>query len=73
MKLRRIKAQKKPARLDMAQTDDQYRVEIKNRFQTLLEQDPLESTPEELWLGIRNSVTETAEKTVPKRKKKKKT
>ena len=72
-KLRRIKRQRKPVRYDMGKIDDSYRVEVKNRFRVLFEDDPEESTPEELWQEIKSAVEESAKKTLPKRKSKKKT
>ena len=62
-KLRRIKQQRKPVRYDMSKIDDSYRVEVKNRFRVLFEDDPEESTPEELWQEIKSAVEESAKKT----------
>ena len=70
-KLRRIKRQRKPVRYDMSKIDDSYRVEVKTRFRVLFEDDPEESTPEELWQEIKSAVEESAKKTLPKRKSKK--
>ena len=72
LKLRRIKRQRKPARYDVSKISDSYRVEVKNRFQKLMEDDPEESTPEELWQEIKSVVIDTASTTIPKRKSKKK-
>ena len=43
---------RKPVKYDMNKIDDSYRVEVKNRFRVLFEDDPEESTPEELWQEI---------------------
>ena len=72
MKLRRIKKPKKPVRFDITKLDDNYRVEVKNKFQKLMEMDSEESTPDELWQDIKQAALETAEETIPKRKNKRK-
>ena len=72
MKLRRIKRQQKPVRFDVTKINEQYRVEVKNKFQSLLEKDSEDSTPEELWQSIKEVVSKTAHRTLPRCKKKKK-
>ena len=47
-----------------------YTVEVINRFKRL---DPMDRVPEELWTEVRNIVQEVVIKTIPKRKKHKKT
>ena len=71
VKLRKIKRPKKPTRFDVTKINDQYSLQVKNRFQTLFEEEEDESTPEEMWQGIKDAVIETAETTIPKCKSKK--
>ena len=49
-----IKLPRKPVRFDLTKLDDAYRVEVKNKFQKLIELDP-EATPDELWQDIKFS------------------
>ena len=46
-----------------------YRVEVRNRFKGL---DLIDRVLEELWMEVRNIVQETGIKTIPKKKKRKK-
>ena len=45
-------------------------MEVRNRFKGL---DLIDRVPEELWMEVRNAVQETVIKTIPKKKKCKKT
>lgn len=72
MKLRRVKKPRKPVRFDFSKIDDMYRVEVKNKFQRLMEMDSEESTPNEFWQDVKQVVLDTAQKTIPKRKNKRK-
>ena len=66
------KSSPKPRRFDLQHLDDNYRVETKNLFQELLVTEE-ETTPDELWLGIKNSILRAATKHVPKKRKRKTT
>ena len=46
-----------------------YTVEVTNRFKG---SDLVDRVPEELWMGVRNTVQEAVIKTIPKKKKGKK-
>ena len=46
-----------------------YTVEVTNRFKG---SDLVDRVPEELWMGVRNTVQEAVTKTIPKKKKCKK-
>ncbi len=70
-RIRRVKRQRKPVRYDVSEINDQYRVEVKNKFLTLLEQDSEETTPEELWEDVKHVVNDTAQATLPRQKRKK--
>ena len=59
----------RPFRYDLNQTTYDYTVEVKNRFTGL---DLIDRVPEELWREIRDIVQETRIKTIPKKKKCKK-
>ena len=64
----RIKLSKKPMtdkvlRLDVSDISDNYKVTVSNRFEVLLETSQ-DKEPEEIWQGIKTSVTETAEKMI---------
>ena len=66
------KTSPKPHRFDLQHLDDNYRVETKNLFQELLVTEE-ETTPNELWLGIKDSFLRAATKHVPKKGKRKTT
>ena len=55
---------------NLNQTPYDYTVEVRNRFKGL---DLIDRVPEELWSEVRDIVQETGIKTIPKRKKCKKT
>ena len=62
----------KPRGFDVQHLDDNYRVETKNLFQELLVTEE-ETTPDELWLDIKDSILRAATKHVPKKGKRKTT
>ena len=66
------KSSPKPRRFDLQHLDDNYRVETRNLFQELLVSSE-ETTPEELWLDIKDSILRAATKHVPKKGKRKTT
>ena len=57
-------------RYDLNQIPYDYTVEVKNRFKGL---DLMDRLPEELWMEVRNTVQKVVIKTIPKKKKCKKT
>ena len=60
----------RPCRYDLNQIPYNYTVELTNRFRGL---DLLEQVPEELWMEIHDIVQEAVIKTIPRKKKSKKT
>ena len=68
IKLKRIKQAKQTLRYDVEIIVLEFAVEVKNRFNGLQLAD---SEPEERWNDIRGIVKETADKMVPKAKRKK--
>ena len=66
IRLKNIKREKQPQRYDITQIREGYRVEIKNRFEALMEKGVTESV-EELWGEIKETVISTAEKHIPKK------
>ena len=68
VKLKRIKRSMQTQIYDVEKIGLDYSVEIKNRFNALQTED---RTPEELWNDIRTILIETADKKVPKVKRKK--
>ena len=59
----------RPFRYDLNQVPYDYTVEVRNRFKGL---DLIDRVPDELWMEVRNIVQETGNKTIPKKKKRKK-
>ena len=57
-------------RYDLNQITYNYTVEVRNRFKGL---DLIDKVPDELWTEVRDIVQETGSKTIPKKKKGKKT
>ena len=57
-------------RYDLNQITYNYTVEVRNRFKGL---DLIDKVPDELWTEVRDIVQETGSKTIPKKKKSKKT
>ena len=60
----------RPFRHDLNQTPNDYIVEVRNRFKRL---DLIDRVPDELWTEVRDVIQETGIKTIPKKKKCKKT
>ena len=60
----------RPFRYDLNHILYDYIVEVRNRFKGL---DLIDSVPDELWNEVRDIVQETGIKTIPKKKKCKKT
>ena len=60
----------KPFRYDLNQTLYDYTVKMTNRFKRL---DLIDRVPEEVWMEIHDIVQEAGIKTIPKKKKCKKT
>ena len=60
----------RPFRYDLNQIPYDYIVKVMNRFKGL---DLVDRVPEELWMEVHNIVQETLTKTIPKKKKCKKT
>ena len=56
-----------PDRYDLNQIPYEYTVEVMNRFRGL---NLVNKVPEKLWTEVRNTVQETANKTIPKKKEK---
>ena len=59
----------RPFRYDLNQIPYAYTVEVRNRFKEL---DLIDRVPDELWTEVRDIVLETGIKTIPKKKKCKK-
>jgi hypothetical protein len=72
IKLKMTKTTGKPHRFDLQNIGDSYRVETANLFQELMVSEE-ETTPDELWLHIKDSILAAASKHIPKRRKKKTT
>ena len=68
-KLRKIKRSPPVKRYDLQNITDQYRVEVKNRFQTLALQD---AEPEEMWDSIKSTLQQAAKEHVPKARRRRK-
>ena len=60
----------RPFRYDLNQIPYDYTLEVTNRFKGL---DLIDRAPEELWTQVRDIVQEAGIKTIPKKKKFKKT
>ena len=60
----------RPFRYDLNQIPYNYTVEVTNRFKGL---DLIDRVPEELWIEVRDIVQEVVIKTIPKKKKCKRT
>ena len=59
----------RPFRYDLNQIPNDYTVEVRNRFKGL---DLIDRVPDELWLEVCDIVEETGNKTIPRKKKCKK-
>ena len=69
-KLKKVGKTTRPFRYDLNQILCKYTVEVRNRFKGL---DLMDRVPEELWMEIQVIVQEAVIKTIPKKKKCKKT
>ena len=69
LKLKKVGKTTRPFRYDLNQIPYNYTVEVRNRFK---EPDLVNSVPEELWTEVCNIVQEVENKTIPKKKKSKK-
>ncbi|XP_072041109.1 craniofacial development protein 2-like [Amphiura filiformis] len=67
-KLKSVKRDTPPRRYDVNRINDQYRVEVRNSFQILLEQEE-EWTPNELWEQTKKAISTAAQNNLPKPKK----
>ena len=70
LKLKKVGKTTRPFRYDLNQIPYNYTVEVTNRFKKL---DLIDSVPEELWIEVHYIVQEAVIKTIPKKKKCKKT
>ena len=70
LKLKKVGKTTRSFRYDLNQIPYDYTVEVRNRFKGL---DLLDRVPDELWTEVHDTVQETGIKTIPKKKKCKKT
>ena len=70
LKLKKVQKTTRPFRYDLNQIPYDYTVELRNRYKEL---DLIERVPDELWTEVHDIVQETGIKTIPKKKKYKKT
>ena len=70
LKLKKVRKITRPFRYDLNQIHYGYTVEVTNRFKGI---DLTDRVPEELWMEVHDIVQETGIKTIPKKKKCKKT
>ena len=70
LKLKKVGKTTKPFKYDLNQNPYDYTVEVRNRFKGL---DLIDRVPDELWTEVCDIVQETGIKTIPKKKKCKKT
>ena len=69
LKLKKVGKTTRPFRYDLNQIPYDYTVEVANRFKGL---DLIDRVPDELWMEVCDIVQETGIKTIPKKKKCKK-
>ena len=69
-KLKKVGKTTRPFRYNLNQIPYDYTVEVRNRLKGL---DLIDGVPDELWTDVRDIVQETGIKTIPKKKKCKKT
>ena len=69
LKLKKAGKTTRPLRYSVNQIPYDYTVEVRNRFKGL---DLIDRLPEELWMGVCDTVQEAGIKTIPKKKKWKK-
>ena len=70
LKLKKVGKTTRPFRNDLNRILYDYTVEMRNRLKGL---DLIDRVPDELWMEVRDIVQETGNKTIPKKKKCKKT
>ena len=70
LKLKKVGKTTRPFRYDLNQIPYDYTVEVTNRLKGL---DLMDRVPDELWMEVHDTVQETGIKTIPKKKKCKKT
>ena len=69
LKLKKVGKTTRPFRYDLNQIPYEYTLEVTNRFKGL---DLIDRVPDELWMEVRDIVQEAVMKTIPKKKKCKK-
>ena len=69
MKLKKVEKTTRPFRYDLNQIPYDYAMEVRNRFKGL---GLIDRVPNELWMEVRDIVQETGIKTIPKKRKCKK-
>ena len=69
LKLKKVGKTTRPFRYDLNQIPYNYTVEVTNRFKRL---DLIDRVPDELWTEVHDIVQETGIKTIPRKKKCKK-
>ena len=69
LKLKKAGKTTKPFRYDLNQIPYDYTIDMRNRFKGL---DLVDRVPEELWMGVRDTVQEAGTKTILKKNKCKK-
>ena len=69
LKLKKVGKTTKPFRYDLNQIPYDYTVDMRNRFKGL---ELIDRVPEELWMGVCDTVQEAGTKTILKKKKCKK-
>ena len=67
--MKKVEKTTRPFRYDLNQIPYDYTVEVRNRFRKL---NLIDRVPEELWTKVRDTIQETGIKTIPKKKKCKK-
>ena len=70
MKLKKVEKATRPFRYDLNLIHYDSTVDVRNRFKGL---DMIDRVPDELWTEVPDTVQETGIKTIPKKKKCKKT
>ena len=68
-KLKKVGKTTRPFRYDLNQIPCDYTVEVRNRFKGL---DLIDTVPHEIWMEVRDIVQERGIKTIPEKKKRKK-
>ena len=69
LKLKKIRKTTRPFRYELNQIPYDYIVEVRNRFKGL---DLIDRVPDELWMEVHDTVQEIGIKSIPKKKKCKK-